>query len=174
MTKRDLFRILIKLTGIYACIVIIINLVKNLSFIGSLGIDSYKLLLGILLFSIVGLTVMIYIIIKPNTIINLLKLDKGYDDNKLDVHINFTTMVSLILILSACYLFVDNIGLLINNIIFNIYESQTMMYNTNLTGKIFYPATNIIISTLLLLYYHPIAKYIVTKGSKQPTDTPDL
>ena len=87
MLNKDFFRILIKLIGLYFFIQVIFSVLP--SQISLLGFDtdlSQKIFSIIYFLAIILVSILIlYFLIRfPDKIINLFKLDKGFDDDKID------------------------------------------------------------------------------------------
>ncbi|PQB04336.1 hypothetical protein BST85_05055 [Aureitalea marina] len=80
MTKKDFFRIVIKIFGLYALLLSVLTyLPSSLSFIlPDIGATEILLIAGIL---VLILLLYVFLIRKTDMIINLLQLDKGYDDD---------------------------------------------------------------------------------------------
>lgn len=83
MTKRDFFRIVIKLFGLYSLILTVFNYIpSNIAYI-TIDFDLMTLLW---IFGASSLVVLIYVflILKTDRIINLLKIDQGFDDDRIE------------------------------------------------------------------------------------------
>jgi hypothetical protein len=81
MTKRDFFRILIKIFGLYSAVITIFTYIpQNIS---SLYMMQDDVLISSLIVLILLLTIsfFIFILLKADLIIDKLKLDKGFDDD---------------------------------------------------------------------------------------------
>lgn len=117
MTKKDFFRILIKLFGLYILITFIFSLVSSIAYFFTsydLDIVSIAASLGtiILLFILfVGL------ILKTDTIIQWLRLDSGFDDEYIQFEkFNPKNVVKLGLIIIAGLMIINNIEVLIGQL----------------------------------------------------------
>jgi hypothetical protein len=89
MTKRDFFRIMIKIFGLYMVIsTIFLAIPGNISWI-FMNID----LTGIIWITAVVIIIILlflFLIYRPDKIIGWLRLDKGFDDNDIKIQ-NFNT-----------------------------------------------------------------------------------
>jgi hypothetical protein len=83
MTKKDLFRILIKIFGLYSLIVALFTVFPSqLSFVlFDLEIWGILYILIILVFIML---IFYLLILFPDKIISMLKLDRGFDDERID------------------------------------------------------------------------------------------
>ncbi len=110
MTKRDFFRIIIKLFGLYFLIGSISNIFSYVSMYQYENIiDIISLLPTFVLIALLFLIFFI-LVLKSDSIINLLNLDKGYDNDKI-VITNFSDsmIIKIALILIGSYLIIDTL-----------------------------------------------------------------
>ncbi|MEQ3661824.1 MAG: hypothetical protein ABNG96_03960 [Flavobacterium sp.] len=80
MTKRDFFRLLIKVFGLYSCITTIFYFVPQLfsSYIYDFNLAYILIMIGSVLLILALLFILIF---KADIIINILNLDSGFDDD---------------------------------------------------------------------------------------------
>ena len=106
MTKRDFFRIIIKLFGLYSIILSLFYFIpSNLSYL-NYGIEPSFL---IYIFGSILITILIFVLLlrKTDLIIDMLKLDKGFDDDKINFgNLNSKKIFYLALILLGGYLII--------------------------------------------------------------------
>ncbi len=173
MTKRDFFRTIIKLFGLYW----LINTVFSMSQIYnlSLGISQNNsseifYFIAVLIFIVF---VFILLIFGADKIIKWLKLDKGYDNEQIDTkNIDAEKIMMLGMIIIGGLLIIDYIPELINQIFMALkknvsFESEIMNYDGFST---FYLTTSLIkcvIGYLLLTNHASIGNYLVKKGQKK-------
>lgn len=107
MTKKDFFRIIIKLFGLYGLIISLFYLLPNSFQYTVYGLEYMIVALVILAFIII---VCIYVIIiqKTDWIIKVLKLDKNFDEDRIELG-NFKSiqLYQLALIIIGGYLIID-------------------------------------------------------------------
>ncbi|HNR19476.1 MAG: hypothetical protein IPJ79_08290 [Bacteroidetes bacterium] len=116
MTPRSLFIILIKVSGIYfilESLVIIPGAFSNLFSI-AFGTDNSKdvMLIGvlaILLQLLVYYLILRYCIFKPDWIVDKLSLDKHFKEDKFELNIHRSTIISIVIILSGLFIFSEAI-----------------------------------------------------------------
>jgi len=122
MTKKDLFKIILKFYGLYLIIGIIIQLP---SIIYYLSLDmSNDINLMMLTVPLVGLIVIYLLLFKPGSIIRLFKLADGFDNDetsKKEIDGKGITNIGLIII--AVYLIASNLGSFVSQVIFSFKES---------------------------------------------------
>ena len=112
MSKKDFFRILIKLFGLYLFIKSILSLspfIYSFLIFGYEEFEPYNLVLWVLIPLFLSLLFLYALFFKPDFFISKLKLDRGFDDD--DVKIDSNNPQSIIyfaIILIGGYFFVSN------------------------------------------------------------------
>lgn len=171
MTKKDLFRLIIKLFGLYSLISAIFHFIPNYvilvfrvpDFVGLVWIVSVIVIFGFLF---------LFLLFKPDSIIKAFKLDKGFDEDRIEFQ-NFGTenIVKLAVILFAGLLIINNIPTFLSNTYFSIksFVQQNQLESSFNTNDYIYWATSgisIFIGYLLLTNYKSVAKFLVRKESE--------
>lgn len=109
MTKTDFFRVLIKVFGLYSLIIALFTILPSNIFLIQDGFDLYTIIYLLVLVTIV-VFLFILLIHKPNTIINWLKLDKGFDEERIYFEkLNSHNIIKLGAIIIGGLLLIDNI-----------------------------------------------------------------
>ncbi|MFA7274050.1 MAG: hypothetical protein WC044_09280 [Crocinitomicaceae bacterium] len=170
MTKKDLFKIILKLYGLYS----IIGLVVQLPFAGySLLYDSRgDLDWMFLLVPIVSLLVVYTLLFKSEWVIQLLRLDQGFDtEEATDPSIGGQAVVVIALVILAVYMIVNNIGDFVSQIVFsfrdNVSSDNFARLNPTLNlfpvnyNMLLSAGLNLLIGFLLLTNYTRVSKWIV-------------
>ncbi len=108
MTKRDFFRTVVKLFGLYSAVTAIFYIVpSNLSFILTSEYD-FAMVLYYLFTIIVSVFLFVFLIFKADEVVSLLKLDKGFDDDQiLFGELSIKKLISFSCILIGGFLIVD-------------------------------------------------------------------
>lgn len=170
MTKKDFFRILVKLFALNSLLLTVFTyLPQNLNYVGFANDNS----IYFLLFGIVLLIVALFIIIvwKTDSIINFLKLDKGFDDDRIDFkNFNPKNVVKFALIFIGGYLVVDYLPMFLQNTYlgFKIEVSPTPLQESELMGTMrgfnkfdwISSGLNLVIGFLLLTNYAKISAWL--------------
>lgn len=167
MTKRDFFRIIIKIFGLYSMLLALFSfLPSNIS-----NVLIFKEEVGVLItiFSSLLFTVSLFLILifKSDFIIDKLGLDKGFDEDKiLFVDFKNEQIFKLSIILIGGFLIVDYFPRVLFEII-NIFKTKSSSnsiygyevdYFNFIVGII-----NIIIGLFLITNYKPISSYLDKK-----------
>lgn len=123
MTKKDLFKIILKLFGLYSIIQLILQ-IPNITYYLYLQpyLDFNWLIVGT---PAIYLLMIFILIFKPDQIIKLFKLDQGFENQEVSNNSAITgkgiTKIALIII--AVYLIVANIGGFVSQLIFSFKAS---------------------------------------------------
>lgn len=126
MTKKDFFRIIIKLFGLYFLIKIVFGTIANhISFaMYSPNLAGFLWLIGA---SIVTVALYVLLIRKVDLLIKWLKLDEGFDDEQIIFSkLNAENLLTLGMIIIGGLLFINNIGAFLANTL--------MAFKSNLPG----------------------------------------
>jgi len=122
MTKRDFFRLVIKLIAFNAVITTILVLPTQF-FNLHLASNQILQIIGITLIGITVMIALIYTLINnTDKIINFFKLDKGYDSDKIEINtISFIQIIKLLIIFISGTLIIDNLAYIFVELI-NIFK----------------------------------------------------
>ncbi len=105
MTKRDFFRIVIKLFGLYSLIASIFQLLPTFYAYASHGFDQWTIML-VVAFTALIVFIYVFLIKKVDVVIDW--LDKGFDDEKIEIgNFNSVKIVSFATILIGGFLIVN-------------------------------------------------------------------
>ena len=173
MTKKDLFKIILKLFGLFSVTRIFLE-TPQLIFYFSYG-ANYEIspetnwyILLILGFSILITYILLF---KADLIINLFRLDKGFDNDEISM-ITFSSknIVKLALITISIYLIMNNIVEFVSQIVFafkasvsqNSLEHLVKSYNPISVDywKLTFAGVNILVGFLILTSNTRIANWI--------------
>jgi hypothetical protein len=173
MTKRDFFRIIIKLFGLYSLILTVFNYIP--SNIGYVTLEFEPItLLWIFGASAFVLLVYIFLILKTDKIIDLLKIDKGFDDERIEIgNFNSERIFKFALIIIGGFLIIDFLPNFLQYT-YLAFKSQVSPKGLNYLEEIGFgkqsdyfnwtiATINIILGIILLTNYDKIAKWLMRK-----------
>jgi len=177
MTKRDLFRIIIKIIGLYFILQIPMNMfnlvhaVHNARFPGDDDWHGYLEILFIFVMSLMIAALFTLLILKSDKVIDLFRLDKNFDSDKVAILGNITSrgLLKIGIILLAGISFIDNIAPAITSSFYIFRQSVANPYDY--TGyapsnyDYFFLTQNIvcvIISLILMFNSTKLAEYLLT------------
>ena len=172
MTKKDFFRILIKIFALYFIISIPIGSFINIPYIIPLYEENDILMWIIMILSILlVIGIFILLLIFPDKIITFFKLDKGYDNEKIDLKdINSVKIIEVSVIIIGGIFFIRNISpllatateslcILLGSSNFEYYPFQNF---TDVLTKILY----LIIGLLMFTNYRSISRFLLKINNK--------
>lgn len=162
MTKRDLFRVLIKIFGLYSGVLTVFTVIpSNISnLIFQLNIEVILIILSSMLISI-GLFFLL--IFKTDSIINFLKLDKGFDEEQMQIGgLNNENILKLSIIIIGSFLILDYIPNLLFDIV-NAFKYKGSAAPIEGTSVDYFGITigiiNIVLGYLLVTNYKSLATF---------------
>jgi hypothetical protein len=173
MTKKDFFRIIIKLIGLY---LIAITLYAQLPFISSLLFfknGNFSFIPYTISYFAICVLLFIILVFYTDKVIALFKLDEGFDEDRIEFS-NFgaESILKLALIFTGCMLIIKNIPSFFNQtycfiqLHFDLFD--TISYasqNTYLWATSF---INLSVGYLLLTNYASISKFLLKRNKKKP------
>lgn len=173
MTKKDFFRLLIKIFGLYSVISVLFSVFPNNLFMVINQIDFVGIVWIVVSLLAVGL-LFAFLIYKPDKIIGLLKLDKGFDDDSFDFqNFNNSNIFKLAVIVIGGILLIKSIPSFLSHTLFAFKSS----FGNELDINVFKFALkdyvqwaisfiNIIIGYLMLTKFNHFIKIFKDKENK--------
>ena len=172
MTKKDFFRVIIKLYGLYWLVNNIFSISQITYFYAgsSNDVSTWIYSVGILTFSII---IFVLLIVGADKIIQWLKLDKGFDDDRIEFHnFNIQNILMLAMILIGATMIVDNIGTFLNQLylsvkVFMANQTDLITMNGQNVYLFWLSLTKIILGYILLTNYPSISKFLLKITQKK-------
>jgi hypothetical protein len=132
MTPRSLFNVILKVFGLFFIkdfLALIPQLVASLLFVTKPDAFSESILSLVITLLIVSIYVFVtyYLIFRTETIIDKLKLDKGFDQDTIPLNIHRSTILSISIIIIGGYIVADEIPNLCRQL-FAYYQEKRMTY----------------------------------------------
>lgn len=170
MTKRDFFRIIIKLFALYSIILTVFNWIPS-NFIYAAYEFELISFLAVLGFTFLAVLIYYILIKKTDKIIDILKIDKGFDDERIEFgNLSAANIVMLGIILIGGFLVIFNLVDFIQYS-FLAFKSEvnkggvSSIYNNNFGTIVDYfnwifSGINIVIGYLLLTNNTRIGKWL--------------
>jgi hypothetical protein len=140
MLNRDFFRILIKIIGLYFFIQVIFSVLP--SQISFLGFDTdfsrkIKTLIYIFLIILLSIGILYFLIRFPDKIIDLFRLDKGFDSNKISItNFNSINILTIGIFIIGGFLIIENITSLITSLYYEFKNSNNPMFPKNENNRL--------------------------------------
>ncbi len=174
MTKKDFFRIVLKLLGLYFLAMIIFNYLPSIAIFFQ-SMPAFSLILAIVVVFLFAY-IFLLLIFRPDPIIRALKLDKGFDDDAFSVkRIEFINVLKIAIITVGLYLIILHLPTVLTHLVFLLKllikkqnEVQNQMENTILTDYVAWgiKVLSLIIGYLMITNYSAIARFLIKKDSK--------
>lgn len=178
MTKKDLFRIILKIAGLYFIVVVLFQtLPAFFIFFNTSGPELWQ---SIALLSIILLLltiIFVTLIFKPDGFINALKLDKGFDDDKVSFRrVDFSDLLKIAIFAIGLSLIVRHLPIFITHVFFlfkllmkNQNDFTSQFHSEILTDYVSWAVKiiSLIIGYLMITNYASIANYLIKKEPKE-------
>jgi hypothetical protein len=166
MTKRDFFRILIKIFGLYSLILSIFTVIpQNISNV--LFQFDIMMLLVILASTMISVGMFLVLLFKSDFIIDKLKLDKGFDDNQIILgNLTNESILKLALIIIGGFLIIDYLPTVLFDLV-NAFKTKSTF--TSIEGNnvnyfdIVIGLVNILLGYLFITNYKSISQFLDKK-----------
>ena len=154
---------MIKLFGLYQFLLLIFtSLPRNLQLLFN-DFFSISSIITLILITLFILAVYYVFVKKPDLIIDFFKLDKGFDNNEIEVsNLNSDTILQIGMVLIGGFLIVDNFSYFISSFItyFKISYMSENLESLKIFESLILGGANLIIGFCLIIYRKQIAKKI--------------
>ena len=175
MTKRDFFIVLVKILSLFYLIALVSTMLPNMSLVFSYEFDVISFIVFTVA-SAISIGIFLLLLFKPKSIVQSLKLDKGFDDDRIE----FGNLAAADIVKIGCFI----IGglLLVDNIADVIYQTvlafknnmQNVEYNYFDVADTYFDkylwitsAIRAAIGFLLLTNYDFVAKLLKAKDKEE-------
>ena len=164
MLIKTFWTILIKIIGLwvlFTCISIIPQFATTLSFTnGSLNTESL-LMIWLILFGEIFIYILIIrvFIFKTNWIIEKLKLENNFTEERIDLNIKSTTVLTIAIIIIGGIILVDSLPSFFSRL-FDFFQQKNLLKDYRDTSWLIYYFIKIIIGYLLLTNGKVLTRYI--------------
>ncbi|WP_396167778.1 hypothetical protein [Flavobacterium sp.] len=162
MTKRDLFRVLIKIFGFYSGIITLFSIVPG--YVSTLPNDFIPMLF-LFVFGMIFLSLLlVYVLIfKTDFIIDKLKLDQGFDEDRIQFeNLNNENLLKFAVLIIGGFLVLDYLPSFLNHTFqafkTKIHSTENNIYTINYFNWIS-SGINLVLGYLLLTNFKRIASY---------------
>lgn len=164
MTKKDFFRIFIKLFALFAFIETVFSLVKTIANSFTSEIQFYLIIFNLVV--ILGVLMLLkFVIAKPDFVINFFKLDKNFDDDNIVLgNLNSEKLLNLGLFTVGIYFVITSISSLVSSM-YLLLGTTSMMQNPyfkDIWSKqgLIISLVNLLVGLLLIVYRKNITTYV--------------
>ena len=164
MTKKDFFRVLIKIFGLYSILTELFSVLpSNIGFVlHDPDLTGFIWLIAVL---IIIFTLFVLLIRKPDFVIRILKLDKGFDEETIQFeNLNSISILKLSSIIIGGLLIIDNIPAFLSYTLFAFKSSVGNNGSYTLKDNIYW-ATDFI--KIILGYFLITNRDLISKLFKE-------
>ncbi len=167
MTKRDFFRLLIKVFGLYWLISTVFEVIpSNLGYV----IDSAEVssVAWILLSVAIVFIVFYWLIMRADFVIDMMNLDKGFDNETIEMtNFNQTVIVQLAMIIIGGIMIIEYLPVFLMHILFALEEDITG-YNLRPESNFYWAVSGVnVVVGFLLIRNSSWATQLITKSDKE-------
>jgi hypothetical protein len=168
MTKTDFFRILIKAFGLYSILTALLSVLpSNISFVLSYP-DAWGFV-WLLLVTTIVFALFFFLIRKPDVIIRILKLDKGFDEERIQFeNLNAKSIIKLSSIIIGGLLIIDNIPTFFSYTLFAFKSSVGHTDSYGLKDNIYWATSflKLVVGYLLVTNYESVSRLFKEKNAE--------
>jgi len=168
MTKTDFFRILIKVFGLYSILTALLSVLpSNISFVLSYP-DAWGFV-WLLLVTTIIFALFFFLIRKPDVIIRILKLDKGFDEERIQFeNLNAKSIIKLSSIIIGGLLIIDNIPTFFSHTLFAFKSSVGHTDSYSLNDNIYWATSflKLVVGYLLVTNYEFVSRLFKEKNAE--------
>lgn len=164
MTKKDFFILLLKVFGLYSALIALFSTIPNmLSYIAA-GFDVFSLLWILMsVFLIIGFFV--GLILKPQFLVRLLRLEKGFDEERIDLgRLSSLAIIKISLLLIGAMLVIEQLPAFLSH---SYYAFKADLrgpgYETEANFDWAVSALKVILGFALVTQYDRLARFLMRK-----------
>jgi len=169
MTKTDLFRVVIKIFGIYCFMNAMFRLLPSISF--SNGFDSFNFTFNLIYMVIMGLISLLFLS-QTDRLINVFRLERGFDSKDINIkNLSENGLFKFGIIIIGLLMIADNIAPFLNFCYLGFKKQVSANGLDDISGAIFSQyidynwwitsGLNILIGLIILTNYKRISKLFV-------------
>ncbi len=166
MTKRDFFILIIKILGLYSLVItIFIGIPSSIGFFSIASDNIIIRVVWVVVSFIFSLGLFLLLIDGAGKIVDVLKLEKGFDDDRIELgNLSSEDIIKVSCFMLGGFLIVDNFQDLLMSL-FGVYKQslQIYEYKGGAGFDLFVTVLNIFIGTVLISNF----KWIADKLSKR-------
>ncbi len=174
ITKKDLFRLIIKIFGLYLIIVTFFSTLPS-TFLWAFSEFNIYLIIYAIIVLFVTLYLFVSLVFHPDKVIRWLKLDQGFDNNEIKIErFNSEKIIMLAILIIGGNLFIKNIPIFLNHTFFAFKSSVPSNFANDIAfqygGQTNYldwgiSMVNLIIGYLLITNHTYISKLLKNKNA---------
>lgn len=163
MTKRDFFILTIKLFGLFSIVISLFSALPTNVSLALMDIDALSLT-WVVIAVVVVIGLFVLLVFKSDKIVRLLKLEKGFDDDRIELgNLNSTEIVKIGTFIIGGLLIVDNIPAFLSHTLFSFKETVIgQFYDTKAKFNWAVSGINLVLGYLLVTNYAFVSRLLQT------------
>lgn len=170
MTIRTFWTIFIKILGIWLVlnsVTVIPQFLSTLYFVDPNDDSQSFVLTAVLLLLVIGIYIFILrlFVFKTAWLIDRLHLDKGFDEEKIDLNVQLSTVLTVATIVIGGLMFVDSLPQLCKQI-FVFFQQKSMFRESPISGWIIFHLIKTILGYLLMTNSKQVVAFIGKQTAK--------
>ncbi|SHG79394.1 hypothetical protein SAMN04488109_1868 [Chryseolinea serpens] len=165
MTKKDLFVLLIKIFGLYSAVISLFSVLPNNIMFAFNSVDLISIVWVVVSIAVV-LGIFLILIFKANKIVELLKLDSGFEEERIDLgNLKSTDIIKIGTFVIGGFLIIDNVPGFLSHTFWSFKKEVTGMEFT-VRDKFDWAVSglNFLMGYLLMTNYAFVAKLFKEKN----------
>jgi hypothetical protein len=173
MSKKDFFVLAIKLFGLFSLVTSIFSVIPgNISF-ALMGVDLVSIIWIMVAVTAIG-GLFVLLVFKADWVVQALKLDKGFDDNRIEIgNLKSTDIIKVGTFIIGGLLILNNIPGFLSHTLFALKGRNDLMeYKMEDHFNWAVTAINLIIGYLLLTNYWFVAEKMKDKSNDETATAP--
>ena len=173
MEINTFWKIVLKSIGLWLlvnCIYVIPQFIASFSFTaGVANVEGLVLVIaGNLIVMILLLLIIRIFLFKTDWLINLLKLEKSFNQQKIDISISTSTVLSIVVIITSAIIFLQSLPVLVQEL-FQFFKQEKLLKDYLDTPWIVYHFIRTLVSYLAMTNSGTIVKWINNKSDENKT-----
>jgi hypothetical protein len=164
MTKKDFFILAIKLFGLYSLVAALFSSIPGYISFVVMSPDVISILWIISAIAIIG-GVFVLLVVKADNVVRLLKLDNGFDDDRIEAgNLKSTDVIKIGTFIIGGLLLINNIPTFLSHSFFAV-KGEEIGTEYRMEDKLNWAisAINLIVGYLLLTNYNVVARILSEK-----------
>lgn len=175
MKIKTFWTIFLKILGIWLLMssaTVIVQLFGNIYYEHASG-DSDDMVLYIIVFIIIAalyFLVLKLLFYKTDWIIDKLHLDKGFNEESIDLNVKFSTVLTVAIIVFAGLMLIESLPILCTRL-FEFFQQQVAIRKYSSTGIVLFHLVKIVVAYWLLTNATRVANFVEKKVFKDKDET---
>lgn len=170
MNVRTFWNIFLKILGILSVVKgihFLFQIIQSLFSFSAKDTSFLFFIIGTLVFSIAFYSLIFFLcFVKTNWVIEKLHLNNGFEEDRIDLNLETSTIYSVVVIIIGGILFLNSLPAFFQNAI-SFFQQKDVLFRENpFLGHLIYNVIALVVSYLLITNSKPIASFIDKQSTK--------